>query len=344
MRYFPIFFDLKDALVIVVGGGEEALRKIRLLLKTEARISVIAAELHDELKSNARVHWLATSFSIDLLKGAALVYSAEPELNVAVSDAAKALGIPVNAVDQAEISSFIVPSIVDRDPVVIAIGTEGTAPVLGQGLRAKIDALLPQRLGLLAARAASLRARVAAAVPHGHARRSFWQEFFFGPAREALMEGDDVAFALAVNDTIYEHNKAPTGSISFVGAGPGDAELLTLKAQRKLYEADIIIYDRGTPKEILEMARRDAVRIQAVLNSNELELFLAQHARNGKRVVRLLAGSEQNQQGELEQANLQCQGFATEFVPGLSRAVETLDNSPFPINQAIQDAILRSAT
>ena len=160
MRYFPIFFDLQDRKVIVVGGGEEAVRKIRLLLKTPAQICIIASDLHDEIKTDPRVHWLATTFKPELLDGAALVYSADSELNVAVSKAAQERGIPVNAVDQASISTFIVPSIVDRDPVVIAIGTEGTAPVLGQGIRAKIDALLPDKLGELAAVASTLRSRV----------------------------------------------------------------------------------------------------------------------------------------------------------------------------------------
>ena len=127
MRYFPIFFDLKGRKVVVVGGGEEALRKVRLLLKTSARISVIAPLLHDELASEPRVEWLARRFAPHLLDDAALVYSADPELNRLVSVEAKARGIPVNVIDGAEISTFITPSIVDRDPVVVAIGTEGTA-------------------------------------------------------------------------------------------------------------------------------------------------------------------------------------------------------------------------
>lgn len=344
MRYFPIFMDLQGRKVIVVGGGEEALRKIRLLLKTQAKISVIAPSLHDELKTNSRVHWLATEFHGDLLTGATLVYSAAPELNAEVSAAAIAKGIPVNAVDQAEISTFIVPSIVDRDPVVVAIGTEGTAPVLCQNIRAKIDALLPQELGALATHAAALRARVAASVPHGVARRNFWQKFFFGPAREAIIDGDDVAFALAVDDTIHDFESEPAGRVSFVAIGPGDAELLTLKAQRKLYEADIIVHDNNLPAAILEMARRDAVRIKSPNNLSGLDALLGQHAKAGKTVVRLLAGPDQNQQGEAEQANLKLQGIATDFVPGLLVQPSTKPDTVFPTNSAIQDAILRAAS
>ena len=154
MRYFPIFVDLDHRPVTVVGGSEEALRKVRLLLKTGAAINVIAPALHEELAAERRVNWIAKGYHAGLLEGAALVYSADAALNERVASDAQALGIPVNAVDNPGISTFIVPSIVDRDPVVVAIGTEGTAPILGQGLRARIDQMLPQALGELA-RAAS---------------------------------------------------------------------------------------------------------------------------------------------------------------------------------------------
>lgn len=343
MRYFPIFFDLLDRKVIVVGGDEEALRKIRLLLKTPAKIQVIAPILHAELASESRVEWLATVFRPELLEGAALVYSADPELNTTVSQAAQARGILVNAVDQADISTFIVPSIVDRDPVVIAIGTEGTAPILAQGIRGKIDALLPQQLGKLAAIAANLRKRVAADVPHGNARRSFWQKFFFGEPRDTFLEGDDVAFALAVNDAIHDASNPSGGHVSFVAIGPGDVELLTLKAHRKLLEADIIVYDHDLPKEFLELARRDAVRLHAPLRSRELEALLLQHTKAGQHVVRLISGSDQNIQAEAEYVMMRALSIAADIVPGLS-TVTTKIEAPFPINQDIQDSILRNAS
>ena len=343
MRYFPIFFDLQDRKVIVVGGGEEAVRKIRLLLKTPARINVIAPDLNDEIKSDSRIHWLATTFKPELLDGAALVYSAVPELNAEVSDAAQARGIPVNAVDQASISTFIVPSIVDRDPVIVAIGTEGTAPVLGQGIRAKIDALLPQKLGALATKAASLRNRVAESVPHGNARRGFWQKFFFGEPRETLFAGDEVAFALAVNDAIHDSGKPPKGHVSLVAIGPGDAELITIKAHRKMMDADLIIYDRDVPAGIIEMARRDATRIVAPVRSHELERLLVGASAEGKLVTRLISGSEQNIQAQDEFMMLRALGISADVVHGIS-AIRFEDDSSFPINLDIQDSILRSAS
>ena len=178
-----------------------------------------------------------------------------------VSTDAKARGIHVNAVDEADISTFIVPSIVDRDPVVIAIGTEGTAPVLGQGIRAKIDAMLPLSLGDLARRRKACGTGWRNLLPPGNRRRAFWADFFFGTTRDAFDAGDDVAFGLAFDDAIYTPPTAKTGRVSLVGAGPGDPELLTLKAQRKLQEADVIVYDRLVSADVLEMARRDAVRI-----------------------------------------------------------------------------------
>lgn len=343
MRYFPIFFDLQDRKVIVVGGGEEAVRKIRLLLKTPAQIHVIATDLHDEIKTDLRILWLATEFKPELLDGAALVYSADPELNVAVSKAAQERGIPVNAVDQASISTFIVPSIVDRDPVVIAIGTEGTAPVLGQGIRAKIDALLPDKLGELASVASTLRNRVSKAVPSGNARRSFWQNYFFGAPRETLFAGDKSGFASAIKLAIRKAATPAEGIVTLVGIGPGDAELITLKAQRKMMEADVIVFDGSVPALVMEMARRDATRIVAPMRSSELEKMLVTQARAGKLVVRLIAGAEQNIQAHDEYVMLRAQGVAADVVQGVL-PLHIQNNNPFPIDEDIQNSILRNAS
>jgi uroporphyrin-III C-methyltransferase / precorrin-2 dehydrogenase / sirohydrochlorin ferrochelatase len=352
MRYFPIFVDLKDARVVVVGGGEEALRKIRLLLKTDARIDVIAATLHDELSANPRVNWLSKTYAPHLLDGATLVYSSDQDLNAQVSADAKARGIHINAVDQADISTFIVPSIVDRDPVVVAIGTEGTAPVLGQGIRADIDARLPAELGTLAARAAELRAHVAEHVPHGNRRRAFWQKFFFGPVRDAFLAKDKKQFANAFKAAIMDESKAPVGSVALVGAGPGDAELLTLKAQRKLHEADVIVYDRLVSPAVLEMARRDAVRIAvgktpfvASPNQHEINDILIGEAKKGLRVVRLKGGDPYifGRGGE-EQAALEAHGIAVDVVPGITAALGCAASIKSPLTQRGQNRAITLLT
>ncbi|MGH6875584.1 MAG: NAD(P)-dependent oxidoreductase, partial [Aestuariivirgaceae bacterium] len=265
MRYFPLFIDLKSRKVLVVGGGEEALRKIRLLLKTEARIEVIAAELHPELTDLAvggNIAWVGREFSPTLLDGAACVFvAAGEELNSRVSREAHKRDILVNVVDEAELSSAIVPAIVDRDPLVIAVGTEGAAPVLAQGIRSELEADLPPFLGALTRAAGALRERVASSVPAGSSRRAFWHQFFFGNIRDAFARGKS-HFDSAVGDALSAAQPI-RGRVSLVGAGPGDPELLTLKAQRKLREADVIVYDRLIGPSILEYARRDAVRIPA---------------------------------------------------------------------------------
>ena len=340
MRYFPIFFDLDGRKVVVVGGGEEALRKVRLLLKTNARIFVIAPLLHDELAGEARVEWLANSFAASQLDGAALVYAAEPEINALVSAEARARGIPVNVIDVAEISTFLTPSIVDRDPVVVAIGTEGTAPVLGQGIRARIDAMLPQALGDLANKAQALRPRVADVIPHGNRRRSFWAKFFFGRIRDAAVAGDDVGYARELDIALKEDTAPSIGRVSIVGAGPGDPELLTLKAQRKLLEADVIVFDRSISPGILELARRDAERVAVAHMQFDTCAVLMRLAQAGRHVVFLVPGNVEV--GCEEQVVLERQGFAVEVVPGI--ATQTSKEFPFMSRDDIATEILRAAS
>ncbi|WP_421694961.1 NAD(P)-dependent oxidoreductase [Aestuariivirga sp.] len=340
MRYFPIFIDLKDRPVTVIGGGEEALRKIRLLMKTCAHINVIAPELHPELARLARVNWISRGYHAGLLEGAALVYSADPALNARVAEDAQALGIPVNAVDNPDISTFIVPSIVDRSPVVVAIGTEGTAPILGQGLRARIDAMLPQGLGDLARAAAALRERVAGAIPPGSQRRSFWYRFFFGDVREAFLAGQSCNYLAGVENLFAEEAQPAQGRVAFVGLGSEDPELLTIKAQRKLHEADVIIHDAHVPAAILEMARRDAVRIavKGELYDGATDLLIAE-ARAGKLAVRLSAGEPSLE----ETVSVAAEGIAFETMPAVAqpKAVEPV---PFPVREDIREEFLRAAS
>lgn len=320
MRYFPIFIDLKDRAVVVVGGSEEALRKIRLLIKTDAKIGVIARSLHDELRSlveSGQVEWIAREFVPLLLDDAALVYSADAGLNPAVSAAARERGIPVNAVDDAALSSFIVPSIVDRDPVVVAIGTEGAAPVLAQGIRARIEQLLPPALGRLAQAASVLRPRVAKTIPAGNGRRSFWRRFFFGPIREAFLEGDSSAYERELKRALNQDAGPALGRVSLVAAPSDDAELLTLKAHRKLQEADVIVYDRRVDPAILEFARRDATRIPG--GKGDFDRIILRETKSGKHVVHLVAGD------------------AGTAAPGGNII-------PFPLSDDIRDAALRAAS
>ena len=260
MRYFPLFFDLKNARVVVIGGGEEALRKVRLLSKTQARIEIVAADLHAELAALPQVKWVAKTYAAKLIKGAQVVICANKDLNDKVSADAKRLGIPVNAVDDAANSTFIIPAIVDRDPVVVAIGTEGAAPVLAQNIRAKVDSLLPLSLGAFATKAAALRGLVASKLAHGVARREFWADYFFGSVAEAAKENDAVAYELALGDALFNHAHGQSQRVRHISV-PQALDLLTLRDHRALMEADYIVHDAATPMALLEMARRDAVRL-----------------------------------------------------------------------------------
>ena len=302
MRYFPLFFDLKNARVVVIGGGEEALRKVRLLAKTQARIEIVAAELHAELANKAQVKWVAKAYAPKLLKGVSVVICADKDLNAKVSADAKRLGIPVNAVDDAANSTFIIPAIVDRDPVVVAIGTEGAAPVLAQNIRAKVDSLLPLSLGTFATKAAALRGLVASKLAHGVARREFWADYFFGSVAEAAKENDAVAYELALGDALFNHAQGQQRRIGHITV-PKALDLLTLRDHRALMEADYIVHDVGTPLALLEMARRDAVRL-------------------GPHQIDLLDGVSGN------------------ILHITSRKVAA---SPFPLRSELSDAILRAA-
>jgi len=237
MRYFPLFLDLEEGMALIVGGGIGALNKARLLAKTKARLAVVAAHLEPELAAmvqGGRVVWLARFFEPALLESATVVFVADRAVNETVAEEARARRIPVNVVDAPELSTFLTPSIVDRDPIVVAIGTEGTAPVLGQGIRAKIEAMLPADVGNLAKVAGELRARVAEAIPPGERRRSFWTRYFFGPIRDAFLAGDRPTYADELETMLAGYSSSSAGRVSLVGAGPGDPELPTLKAHRKL--------------------------------------------------------------------------------------------------------------
>jgi len=324
MRYFPIFTDFGGARVLVVGGGAEAASKARLLLKTEARIEIVAERLEpdlDGLVSHGAVAWAGVAFEESLLEGVVAVFSAAGEaLDTLVSEAARRRGLPVNVVDRPELSSFIVPAIVDRDPLVVAIGTEGAGPVLAQGVRAEIERLLPDRLGELALAAKGLRELIARALPRGSARRGFWRSFFFGPVRDAFLADDRERFRDTLARELDGQARPKAGHVSLVGYGPGDPELLTLKAHRALQEADVIVHDARTPSRLLDYARRDATRIVLQDRAERAGILVAE-AREGRAVVCLAAG-----RGDFsaEADRLPAETIHFDIVPGVGAAqVET---------------------
>ncbi|HWY24025.1 MAG TPA: siroheme synthase CysG [Nevskia sp.] len=328
--YFPVFLRLRGARVLVVGGGEVAARKIRLLLRAAPRIEVVAQLLNAELEGLAdarRIQHLAKEFTPQRVAGCRLVIAATDNrlLNRAVAAAADAAQVPVNVVDDAEHSSFITPSIVDRAPLQVAISTGGAAPVLARRLRERIEAWLPADYGRLASFLQRQRPRVAEAgeVPQ---RRSIWERFLDGPGAEAALRGDDAAAEAELQRLL---DGAPVrGEVYLVGAGPGDPDLLTFRALRLMQQADVVLYDRLLPEAILELVRRDAERIfvgkrrnQHTVPQDEINAELVRLASAGKRVLRLKGGDPFifGRGGE-EIETLAAAGIPFQVVPGITAA------------------------
>ena len=334
MQHFPIFLRLAGRQVAVSGAGQAAAAKLRLLLKTEAEITVFGPDPDPEILSwhreGALRHDERRLEGADL-EGAALLYCAsdDPAEDSRAAALARRHGIPVNIVDNLEGSDFLTPAIVDRDPVTVAIGTEGTAPVLARNLKAALEAQLPICLGPLARIGRAFRSRCAT-VPSGRMRRALWSEYFFrrGP-RSYAREGEDGARE-ALRSLLDEAAAAsqPPGFVSFVGAGPGDPELLTLKARNRLHDADIVVHDRLVSSQVLELARREAERVCAgkkgfgpSWSQARINALLVRHARAGRHVIRLKSG-DPAVFGRLDEEieALEAAGIPWEVVPGITAA------------------------
>jgi uroporphyrin-III C-methyltransferase/precorrin-2 dehydrogenase/sirohydrochlorin ferrochelatase len=331
MDYFPIFLRLANEPVLVVGGGAVAERKIDLLLRTSAQVRVIAPELVPGLAERAaagEITHVATEFRPEHLDGVRLAIAATDKhaINAWVARQAERRNIPVNVVDDRELSRFIMPAIIDRSPVVVAVGSSGDAPVLTRRLRERLESFLPQRLGTLARLAGKLRPTVKARIESPARRRKFWENFFDGTVAADVLAGRNVDTAEIANT--LETGGQDAGEVVLVGAGPGDPGLLTLRALRALQNADVILYDRLVSAEILDLARRDAERINvgkaaggAQVSQDEINALLVQLAQQGKRVCRLKGGDPFifGRGGEELEA-LAAAGVRFEVVPGVTAA------------------------
>jgi uroporphyrin-III C-methyltransferase/precorrin-2 dehydrogenase/sirohydrochlorin ferrochelatase len=323
MRHFPAFLDLRGRTVLLVGAGETIERKAEPLRRAGATLR----------------H--ALRFDPALLDGVALAVGADaPEDDLrALSAAAQRRGIPVNIVDRAELCSFITPAIVDREPVTIAISTGGAAPTLARMVRQRIEAVLPPRLGALAALVGRFQATIRRALPDLAARRRFLDRALRGAAADLVLAGRDQEAAAAFAREIDTADAAPPGIVFLVGAGPGAADLLTLRALRLLGEADVIVHDRLVSDEVLDMARRDAERIYVgkaranhCLPQDEINALLVRLAREGRRVVRLKGGDPFvfGRGGEEAEALAQA-GVAHEVVPGITAALACGADAGIPL-------------
>lgn len=325
LSVFPAFHKVSGRAVLVVGDGAEAAAKLRLLLETEAAIRLVAAAPSPALAALTGapgVEFRRRPFRADDLDGVVLAFAASGRRadDEAVVAAARARAVPVNAVDLPDLCDFFTPALVNRAPVAVAISTTGAGPVLAQRLRAEIEALLPLRLGTLARLAESFRPAAERLVARGQPRRRFWSAFFDGAvAAEALAGRLDTARRRAAR-LLSGADTSPQGFVWLVGAGPGAADLLTLRAQRLLGAADMIVHDAYVPDAVVAMGRRDARRVavggRAAAAETVAEL-LAGEAAAGRRLVRLIAG-DPRLSGGAEAAALAAAGIAHEIVPGVA--------------------------
>ncbi|WP_421916273.1 siroheme synthase CysG [Mesorhizobium sp.] len=343
LNAFPVFVRVEGAVVAIIGNGEEALAKARLIDQSSAVLRIIADGAEPGLLAfiaqSGAVH-IDAAYDGAHLQGAVMVFAASGDeaLDHRIVDDARRLRIPVNAVDRPELCDFFTPALVNRAPVAIAIGTEGAGPVLAQMLRGRIDRMLPPSLGSLAALAASLRGAAEKLVPKGNARRRFWSDFFSGAPASAVEAGQLSLAHDAALDMML--SKAPAlGHIALVGAGPGAEDLLTLRAHRLLMEADVIVYDALVPEAVVAMGRRDAERLAVGKRKGchsksqaEINALLVELGRDGKRVVRLKSGDPLvfGRAGE-EMATLRDAGIGYEVVPGVTAAFAAAADFELPL-------------
>jgi uroporphyrin-III C-methyltransferase/precorrin-2 dehydrogenase/sirohydrochlorin ferrochelatase len=347
VEYFPLFADLRGRHVVVVGGGSVALRKIELLRSAGARVTVVApvvAPAVCALESRDAIAVTHATFDAEQLTGAALVIAAtdDPRVNAKVAAAARARGLWVNVVDDLAESTFIVPSIVDRSPIVVAVSSSGASPMLARRVRARIEALLPAGLGHLASLARSWRQPLRARLARNSERRRFWDWFFDSrPAQAALDTGVELE-TLDFDETLsaFQAARQPQrGVVYLVGAGPGDPDLVTLKALEALGRADVILYDRLVSPDILARGRRDAERIYAgkqghgaQVSQDDTSALLIELARAGKTVVRLKGGDPfVFGRGGEEVLELVRHGIAVQVIPGITAALGCAAAAQIPL-------------
>ncbi|MCC7092259.1 MAG: uroporphyrinogen-III C-methyltransferase [Nitrosomonas sp.] len=303
MDFLPIFLNIRNKPCLVVGGGEVAIRKIYLLLQAGAHVTVISPKLDpllNDFVANGKIHYQATRFQPEHLQNISLVIAAtnDQAINRQVSEAAQQHQIPVNVVDDPELCSFIMPSIVDRSPLLIAISSGGQSPVLARLLRAQLETMIPVAYAHLASIAGKFRQHVKQHFSHPEKRRIFWEKTLQGPFTELILSGKEKAAQVYLLQTLQqERDDPPQGEVYLVGAGPGNPDLLTFRAMRLMQQADVVVYDRLVSPAILEMVRRDATRIYAgkernhhTLQQESINQLLVRLAQEGKRVLRLKGG------------------------------------------------------
>jgi len=345
MNYLPIFLDLRDRHCLIAGGSETAARKAELLLRAGARIDVVAADLHESwarLPHVDRVTRVADRFAPELLDGKDAVIVVEDDAPAAktIADAARARHIPVNVADRPALCSFILPSIIDRSPIMVAVSSGGESPVLARMLRARLETLIPAAYGRLGALASRFKDRVRAAVKPEQ-RRAFWEKVFLSPVAEMVFSGREADAEKQLESLLADAatQDISRGEVYLVGAGPGNPDLLTFRALRLMQQADVIVHDRLVSQPILDMCRRDAERIYVgkerddhAVPQEEINLLLVRLAKEGKRTLRLKGGDPFifGRGGE-EIETLVEHGVPFQVVPGITAASGVASYAGIPL-------------
>ncbi|MEM6618984.1 MAG: siroheme synthase CysG [Pseudomonadota bacterium] len=334
MQHFPIFVAVAGKRIVVSGAGECAVAKLKLILKTEAFVEVYGTEPAADVITWAKAGRLThhnRAFGPGDGAEAVLFYGAndDPDEDARVAAIARSEGVLANIVDNLGASEFITPAIVDRDPVTVAIGTEGAAPVLARDVKRRVEEMLPPTLGRLARIGQAFRAR-ANALPFGRARRAFWSDYYFGRGPWALADAGHEGAQDALEDIFqaHLHRDAKKGRVDIVGAGPGDPGLMTQRARTLLHGADVVLHDALVPDEILELARREATVIctgkrgfQPSMRQEEICDLMVTHAQDGAHVVRLKGGDPVVfARLDEEMAALDAAGIDWAIVPGITAA------------------------
>jgi len=347
MNFFPIFLNIHDQLCLVVGGGATATRKVELLLEAHAKVKVVAPVISESLSlwaKDGRIIHRAEPFAATDLTDCRLVMAAtnNKAVNEQVSRLAHEQNLPVNVVDQPELCSFIMPSIIDRHPVQIAVSTGGASPVLARLLRTRLETMIPSAYGNLANFVASFREQVKQRLPFKE-RRRFWETVLQGPIVEMLLSGHTTEATKALEDLLQKQSLSTTadtyGEVYLVGAGPGDPDLLTFRALRLMQQADVVLYDRLVMPEILNLVRRDAEKIYVgkeptnhPVPQGEINQLLLRLAKQGKRVLRLKGGDPfMFGRGGEEIETLMEEGIPFQVVPGITAATAASAYAGIPL-------------
>jgi len=349
--YLPIFVNIKQQHCLIIGGGAVAARKADLFIKSGAIVTVIAPELKTEMKHHLEhgyVSWHPAEFSIEVMatvpKPKYVISATDDQVvNQAVYQYCKTYEIPVNVADQTEYCDFILPAIVDRSPVTIAVSTGGRSPILARLMKARLEALIPAGFGSLADLLGRYRNKVKQVLSSGDERKAFWenllQSAFVDKATQGRSEDAESILKTHLEQAEKSGQAMPAGEVYLIGAGPGDPDLMTFKGLRLLQQADVILYDRLVAPEIVEMARREAERIYVgkkdkyhAMPQGDISQLMVNLAKQGKRVARLKGGDPYIFGRGAEEAELLVKNdIPFEVVPGITAAAGCSAYAGFPL-------------